>query len=806
MYMARSLRLTAIRRLSLALCMLVAAVAAEAANGAVIEVAGSAVPGSMAAGSTAAVRVRVRNTGTTTWTAGSLHRLGALATNGFTWGAFPCGGYATSPTNARVYLCSNVPPGATYDFNFQITAPSAPGTVPFAVRMVQDAVEWFGQSYAWNVTVTGPSLPDVVVDTVSLSPSNPSVGQAVTFSAVVRNAGTASTPSGVVIGVGYRIDGAQVSWGVVNGPLAPGASVTVGTHAGGAWTATAGTHTLMAVADDVNRFAESNEGNNTRSISFTVSSNALPDVVVDTVSLSPSNPSAGQAVTFSAVVRNAGNASTPSGVVIGVGYRIDGAQVSWGAVNGPLAPGASVTVGTHAGGAWTATAGTHTLMAVADDVNRFAESNEGNNTRSISFTVTGTGACPAGTFDIGDYVLGDRTGSRVYVNNSRGQTETFAYLPGGVVAGLNQHFFVKNDSGENWEEFGLDSSFVYRHRDTSWTDRCTNPDAEAYYEVVDNNRTSFAKWAPRCMTVGQNWTSNVGSQVKAHFERINNCAECSSQYEGPTWQHMTLVAHHPTYTTMWGLAIPNVVELYTASSTDRFFYSREYGLVAFVGPDPAGGEFRMGAYAIDANGHNPPNRVPLCGGAAGFIGLAGYRTVADYRYEQESWQVSGAGSVHHDGDAASLVPEGGDAPGLLQGVQVEAMVRRESNVTEDGIAGRWDGEGQWRLGFVGEGTSVLEFVVRLEDGTSASLRYALPDDRYLGTTVHVAASYDMERGMRLFWNGGLVASSKTGGKRLAATASPIRVGDAGDPTSRFDGRITKVTISAPAVASPGGVR
>ena len=689
MYMARSLRLTAIRRLSLALCMLVAAVAAEAANGAVIEVAGSAVPGSMAAGSTAAVRVRVRNTGTTTWTAGSLHRLGALATNGFTWGAFPCGGYATSPTNARVYLCSNVPPGATYDFNFQITAPSAPGTVPFAVRMVQDAVEWFGQSYAWNVTVTGPSLPDVVVDTVSLSPSNPSVGQAVTFSAVVRNAGTASTPSGVVIGVGYRIDGAQVSWGVVNGPLAPGASVTVGTHAGGAWTATAGTHTLMAVADDVNRFAESNEG---------------------------------------------------------------------------------------------------------------------NNTRSISFTVTGTGACPAGTFDIGDYVLGDRTGSRVYVNNSRGQTETFAYLPGGVVAGLNQHFFVKNDSGENWEEFGLDSSFVYRHRDTSWTDRCTNPDAEAYYEVVDNNRTSFAKWAPRCMTVGQNWTSNVGSQVKAHFERINNCAECSSQYEGPTWQHMTLVAHHPTYTTMWGLAIPNVVELYTASSTDRFFYSREYGLVAFVGPDPAGGEFRMGAYAIDANGHNPPNRVPLCGGAAGFIGLAGYRTVADYRYEQESWQVSGAGSVHHDGDAASLVPEGGDAPGLLQGVQVEAMVRRESNVTEDGIAGRWDGEGQWRLGFVGEGTSVLEFVVRLEDGTSASLRYALPDDRYLGTTVHVAASYDMERGMRLFWNGGLVASSKTGGKRLAATASPIRVGDAGDPTSRFDGRITKVTISAPAVASPGGVR
>jgi len=115
---------------------------------------------------------------------------------------------------------------------------------------------------------------------------------------------------------------------------------------------------------------------------------AQPDLVVDSVSTSPASPVAGQAVTFSAVVRNAGTAATPSGIAIGVAYRIDGTQVTSGTVSVTLAPGATVTVGTS-GGSWTATVGTHTLVAVADDANRIAESNEANNQRSRSITVSG---------------------------------------------------------------------------------------------------------------------------------------------------------------------------------------------------------------------------------------------------------------------------------------------------------------------------------------------------------------------------------------------------------------------------------
>ena len=103
------------------------------------------------------------------------------------------------------------------------------------------------------VKTAGMSLPDVIV--TSLSYANG------IFKCTVKNQGNAATPSGIVIGVGYFVDGVQRTWGVVNGPLAVGASVTIGTN-GASYTIPAGTHTNMAWVDDINRFAESNENNN----------------------------------------------------------------------------------------------------------------------------------------------------------------------------------------------------------------------------------------------------------------------------------------------------------------------------------------------------------------------------------------------------------------------------------------------------------------------------------------------------------------------------------------------------------------
>ncbi|MGZ3804856.1 MAG: CARDB domain-containing protein, partial [Pseudobdellovibrionaceae bacterium] len=154
-----------------------------------------------------------------------------------------------------------------------------------------------------------------------------------------------------------------------------GASVTIQTN-GGAYLIPSGSHTIGAFVDDSNRFAESNKNNNTLTQSITV--NSLPDVIVTSVSYSNG--------IFTSVVKNQGAGATPSGVVIGVGYFVDGVYRTWGVVNGPLAAGASVTIQTN-GGAYLIPSGSHTIGAFVDDSQRFTESNENNNKLSRTIWV-----------------------------------------------------------------------------------------------------------------------------------------------------------------------------------------------------------------------------------------------------------------------------------------------------------------------------------------------------------------------------------------------------------------------------------
>jgi parallel beta-helix repeat protein len=108
--------------------------------------------------------------------------------------------------------------------------------------------------------------------------------------------------------------------------------------------------------------------------------NSLPDVIVSSLSYSSATG------LFTSVVTNQGTAATPAGVTVGVSYSVDGAYRTWGSVMGPLAAGASVTIGCG-GGAYPIPSGTHTITAFADDINRFAESNKTNNTLSQTITI-----------------------------------------------------------------------------------------------------------------------------------------------------------------------------------------------------------------------------------------------------------------------------------------------------------------------------------------------------------------------------------------------------------------------------------
>lgn len=101
------------------------------------------VPATMAAGGSYSVSVTMKNTGSTPWTAPRLYRLGSQSPpDNSTWGM------------TRVYLTSDVLPGANATFNFSVIAPpgmparpSGGGThYAFQWRMVQDGVAWFGDA------------------------------------------------------------------------------------------------------------------------------------------------------------------------------------------------------------------------------------------------------------------------------------------------------------------------------------------------------------------------------------------------------------------------------------------------------------------------------------------------------------------------------------------------------------------------------------------------------------------------------------------------------------------------------------
>ncbi len=119
---------------------------------------------------------------------------------------------------------------------------------------------------------------------------------------------------------------------------------------------------------------------------------AKPDLILTDIGWSPAQPVAGSSVTFNATVKNQGLAATPEGTVLGIGFQVDGAPTAfWSdAHTAALAVGDSVILPVNGGvngAVWSALAGTHSVSATVDDVNRIPESNEGNNSFSKTISV-----------------------------------------------------------------------------------------------------------------------------------------------------------------------------------------------------------------------------------------------------------------------------------------------------------------------------------------------------------------------------------------------------------------------------------
>ncbi|HEV8359099.1 MAG TPA: CARDB domain-containing protein [Candidatus Thermoplasmatota archaeon] len=224
------------------------------------------------------------------------------------------------------------------------------------------------------VAVAEPiGTPDLTVDDITWSPASPQVGDAVTFTATVRNEGNAAAGGFVVE---FSVGATSLGDVAVDG-LAAGASTDVVSPA---WTAEVGEHDVRAVADADLEVLEVDETDNARLEQLAIAPPPLPDLRVLDLVPSPAAPHDGQSMTFVAVIKNAGPGATGASQA---GFAVDG--VALGNVSIPaLAAGEQADVTSPP---WTAAQGGHLLRAIADVAEEIAEADEDNNQRAESLSV-----------------------------------------------------------------------------------------------------------------------------------------------------------------------------------------------------------------------------------------------------------------------------------------------------------------------------------------------------------------------------------------------------------------------------------
>jgi subtilase family serine protease len=229
-------------------------------------------------------------------------------------------------------------------------------------------------AFILSVTVSGvfpPAVaaatrPDLVIKEISIYPAEPAIGEHITITVAVKNQGETSASSTLLT---CYLDDAILDTESVE-ELQPGIVSTVTFT----WTATGGTHTVKATADVNGALPETDETNNTATYSLTT---LAADLVVQTITWSPANPSRGDSITISIVIQNQG---TYESKYSNINFLIDGATRGITEIEA-IDPGSSLTKTIT----WITLSGEHIFTAIVDEANTTKESNEANNESSITF-------------------------------------------------------------------------------------------------------------------------------------------------------------------------------------------------------------------------------------------------------------------------------------------------------------------------------------------------------------------------------------------------------------------------------------
>ena len=210
-------------------------------------------------------------------------------------------------------------------------------------------------------------LANLTVDSATWSPRNPAAGDALTFTAKIRNRGDADATA-------FRVEFRDESggWRLDDFVFPNGIAAKSSADATFSWRADAAAHKFVVRADSTNVVDESNESDN--ALRFAYNHTRTADLFIRDIEWSPQTPTLGADVTVTAIVANGGTSDSKPSVVHFV-------------INGPSRATQTLEMPAIAAGdsarrsfKWTAQLGRFTFTATADATNQVPETNEGNNT------------------------------------------------------------------------------------------------------------------------------------------------------------------------------------------------------------------------------------------------------------------------------------------------------------------------------------------------------------------------------------------------------------------------------------------
>ncbi len=167
------------------------------------------------------------------------------------------------------------------------------------------------ESFFRNVVVFDRPInkADLVIESYTMNPTNPTTKDTINFTAVVKNIGIGGSEESML---SLRVGGESTPPKYDVPTLTPGDSFTVVRKA---VLPIAQGYLSEVIADVDNKVAESNEANNTDTLVFSVQEAPKPDLIIESYTMSPTSPNTEDTITFTTVVKNLGPGSSGSSLL-----------------------------------------------------------------------------------------------------------------------------------------------------------------------------------------------------------------------------------------------------------------------------------------------------------------------------------------------------------------------------------------------------------------------------------------------------------------------------------------------------------